>query len=31
VLWFEVNQIFVGMIVVSLVLGLAAQPFRDAR
>ena len=31
VLWFEVNQIFVGMIVVSFLCGLAAQPFRDAR
>jgi len=31
VLWFEVNQIFVGMIVVSLLLGLAALPFRDAQ
>ncbi|MEP6679230.1 MAG: fused MFS/spermidine synthase [Betaproteobacteria bacterium] len=31
VLWFEVNQIFVAMIVVSLLFGLAAQPFRDAR
>jgi hypothetical protein len=31
VLWFEVNQIFIGMIAVSLVCGLAAQPFRDAR
>ena len=31
VLWFEVNQIFVGMIVISLLCGLAAQPFRDAR
>jgi len=31
VLWFEVNQIFVGMIVVSFLLGLAALPFRDAQ
>ena len=31
VLWFEVNQIFVGMIVISLLCGLAAQPFRDAQ
>ena len=31
VLWFEVNQIFIGMIVVSFVCGMAAQPFRDAR
>jgi hypothetical protein len=31
VLWFEVNQILIGMIVVSFVCGLAAQPFRDAR
>ncbi len=31
VLWFEVNQIFIGMIVVSLLLGLAALPFRDAQ
>jgi len=31
VLWFEVNQIFVGMIAVSFLCGLAAQPFRDAR
>ncbi len=31
VLWFEVNQIFIGMIVVSFLLGLAALPFRDAR
>ncbi len=31
VLWFEVNQIFVGMIGISLLFGLAAQPFRDAR
>lgn len=31
VLWFEVNQIFVGMIAVSLLLGLAALPFRDAQ
>ena len=31
VLWFEVNQIFVGMIVVSFLLGLAALAFRDAQ
>ena len=31
VLWFEVNQIFIGMIVVSFFLGLAALPFRDAQ
>jgi len=31
VLWFEVNQILVGMIVVSFLLGLAALPFRDAQ
>jgi hypothetical protein len=31
VLWFEVNQIFVGMIAVSFLCGLAAQPIRDAR
>ena len=31
VLWFEVNQIFIGMIVVSFLLGLAALPFRDAQ
>ena len=29
VLWFEVNQIFVGMIAVSFLCGLAAFPFRD--
>ena len=31
VLWFEVNQIFIGMIVVSFLLGLAALPSRDAQ
>ena len=31
VLWFEVNQIFTGMIAVSIACGLAAQSFRDAR
>ena len=31
VLWFEVNQILIGMIIISLACGLAAQPFRDAR
>ena len=30
VLWFEVNQIFVGMIALSLLLGAAALPFSDA-
>ena len=30
VLWFEVNQIFVGMIALSLLLGAVALPFSDA-
>jgi hypothetical protein len=31
VLWFEINQIFVGMIVISAVIGFAALGFRDGR
>ena len=30
VLWFEVNQIFAGMIALSVALGVAALPFRDS-
>ncbi len=31
VLWFEINQIFVGMIVISALIGLATLGFRDVR
>jgi hypothetical protein len=31
VLWFEVNQIFAGMIAVSVLIGVAALVFRDGR
>ena len=31
VLWFEINQIFIGMIAISALIGLAAFAFRDAR
>jgi hypothetical protein len=31
VLWFEINQIFIGMIAVSAVIGVAALGFRNAR
>jgi hypothetical protein len=31
VLWFEINQIFIGMIVVSALIGLATLGLRDAR
>jgi hypothetical protein len=31
VLWFEINQIFIGMIVISALIGLAAFAFRDGR
>ena len=31
VLWFEINQIFIGMIVISALIGLATLGFRDVR
>jgi hypothetical protein len=31
VLWFEVNQIFIGMIAVSVLIGAAALAFRNGR
>jgi hypothetical protein len=31
VLWFEINQIFIGMIVISALIGLATMGFRDVR
>ena len=31
VLWFEINQIFIGMIVISVLISLATMGFRDVR
>jgi hypothetical protein len=31
VLWFEINQIFIGMIVISVLIGLATLGYRDVR